>query len=155
MKTFRDNQDHVWTLALTLTKVRRLAETIGVDLLNPDHFMRFMQSLTDQLTIIWLLVERQAKDEEISDPDEFELRMYGDDIASKAQQALMLECSDFFQKLGRLIQAKQARRMAEAIEAELAWMQTATTGEIDSLFDESIKEVETKLRESGGATLSS
>ena len=65
MSTFKDNMHQDWTVSLTLGKVRTLREKLGLDLLNPSHYLQVLSSLTDRMAFVFLLCEDQAKEFEV------------------------------------------------------------------------------------------
>jgi hypothetical protein len=76
--------------------------------LNPQHYARILDSLTDRLTYVCLLCEDQAKELEV-DVDEFEDRLMGEGYADAASMAFLEESHDFFRRLGQ----KGPARLAE------------------------------------------
>jgi hypothetical protein len=104
MQSFKDNEGHAWHLALTIGKVRQLREKLGLELLNKEHHWQVMNSETDRLAFVFLLVEDQAKELGL-DADAFEERLYGDGIADAASIAFLQELQSFFQRLGKRLEA--------------------------------------------------
>ena len=88
-----------WTLGLTLGKVREFRTRLGLDLLNPQHHLQVLNSLTDRLAFVFLLCEEQAKQTEVS-VDEFEERLIGDGFADAASDAFLAELAFFFPQPG-------------------------------------------------------
>ncbi|MCM2369643.1 hypothetical protein [Aporhodopirellula aestuarii] len=151
MKSFKDNQGQSWTLSLTLAKVRQCRTKLGLDLLNPQHYMQVLHSLTDRLTFCFLLCEEQAKDLKLS-VDEFEERLYGEGISQGAGDAFLSECEHFFCRLGQTTQAELTRKSLESMIASrqnLSEMQK--TGQLDSLFTEAEEAIQKLLQPSDGA----
>ncbi|MCC9645020.1 hypothetical protein LOC71_22310 [Rhodopirellula sp. JC740] len=136
MKTFSDNRGQIWNLSLTLGKVRKVRDVLGLDLLNLNHSQQLQASLTDRLAYVYLLCEEQAKGLDI-DADEFEERLYGK--ASEASQALMGESVTFFRKLGPDLEpmAMMAERCMKSMKAGSARLkEMKSSGQLDSLFKE-------------------
>lgn len=134
MKTFQDNQGQTWTLQLTLGKVRRLRESLGLDLLNPTHYLQVLNSLTDRLAFVFLLIQPEAEKLKI-DADAFEDRLQGDEIAFNASKAFLEETESFFQKLGQKPMAALARKGIETMDVGLARLSDQMeSGDFDSLL---------------------
>lgn len=150
MKSFKDNQGQQWNLALTLGKVRTLREKLGLDLLNPQHYLQILGSLTDRLAFVFLLVEPQANDIGI-DVDEFEERLYGDGFATEAGTAFLLETELFFQKLGQKAMAGLAKSSIKSMAAGQAKLdEMLTSGQFDSLLNQAQGEIDRLMQLSGG-----
>ncbi|GAB5513516.1 hypothetical protein [Rhodopirellula baltica] len=134
MKTFSDSRGQIWNLSLTLGKVRKVRDALGLDLLNPNHYQQILSSLTDRLAYVFLLCEEQAKGLDI-DADEFEKRIYGK--TSEASHALLGESAAFFRKLGpdQEPMALLAEKSVESMKAGSARLkEMKSTGQLDSLF---------------------
>lgn len=134
MKTFSDNRGQIWNLSLTLGKVRKVRDALGLDLLNPNHYQQILSSLTDRLAYAFLLCEEQAKGLDI-DADEFEGRIYGK--TSEASHALLGESASFFRLLGpdQEPMALLAEKSIESMKAGSARLkEMKSTGQLDSLF---------------------
>lgn len=99
MQTFKDSEGAVWSLSLTIGKIRQMKEILNLDLLNHNHFLKMLESLTDRLSFVYLLCKSQA-DERKLNIDEFEERLYGENVSYDASDAFLKECESFFQKLG-------------------------------------------------------
>ena len=146
MKTFKDNEGQVWVLSLTLSKVRKIAGKLGLDLLNPQHYLQVLDSLTDRMAFVFLLCEHEAKSLDIS-VDQFEERLYGDGIANEASMAFLAECELLFRKLGQKPKAELTKRvisMMRELEAKEAEMQA--NGQADSMLDAAEAEIMGMLR---------
>lgn len=143
MQTFKDNMNQEWGLTLTLGAVRSIRDRIGLDLLNAQDQIRALGSLTDRLTIVFLLCETQAKDYEVS-TDDFEERLMGGDYVQQASEALLTELANFYQRLGQTAQEKLTRRNLAAItkaQGELARM--ISSGDFDTILDQAEQELTT------------
>ena len=150
MKTFRDNMDQDWNISLTLGKVRLLRDKLGLDLLNPQHHLQVLNSLTDRLAFVFLLCEEQAKEYEI-DVDQFEERLMGDGFADGASTAFLGELDVFFQRLGQAGLAKITQRSIKVMKTGQQRMAaTIASGQFDSFLDTVENEMEKLLPESGG-----
>jgi hypothetical protein len=151
MKTFKDNQDQQWNLALTLGKVRQLREKLGLDLLNPNHYLQILSSLTDRLAFCFLLVEDQAKAIDV-DADQFEERLYGDNVSTQASLAFLEETELFFQKLGQKALAALAKKSIQSMKSGQARIdEMMSTGQFDSLLDQAENEMQKMLQASVGS----
>lgn len=150
MKSFKDNMEQTWKLQLTLGRVRKIRERIGLDVLNPRHYMQILDSLTDRLTYVCLLCEDQAKEYEI-DADEFEERLMGEGFADAASMAFLEETKDFFQRLGQHGMARLAEKAIASLRAgQQRIRKMIETGHFDSLIDEVTSPTETPLPSSDG-----
>lgn len=150
MKQFKDNQAQVWNLTLTLAQVRNLRGVLGLDLLNPQHYLQVLNSLTDRLAFTFLLVEPQAKELGV-DADQFEERLYGESFSNEASLAFLEETELFFQKLGQKALASLAKRSIESMRSGQARLdEMMTTGQFDSLLDKAEAEMQQLLQPSGG-----
>lgn len=151
MKSFKDAEGQTWNLSLTLGKVRQLREKLGLDLLNPSHYLQILNSLTDRLAFCFLLVEDQAKAIGV-DADAFEERLYGPGVSTSASHAFLEETQNFFQKLGQTSMEALARKSIESMKAGQARIdEMITTGQFDSLLDRAEEEIQKMLQPSGGS----
>lgn len=152
MQTFKDNQQRKWTLDLTIAKVRRLREALGYDLMNPQHYVAVLQSLTDQLSFVFLLVENEAKEEGI-DADAFERRLQGEGIATEASVAFLEECALFFRRFdqqGYARMAEQSIKMRR--KAQKSFDDLVKSGRFDSAMEQANQEMERLLHGLDGNT---
>lgn len=151
MKSFKDNQGQTWTLSLTLGKVRQLREKLGLDILNPQHYLQLLNSLTDRLAFCFLLVETQAKEIGV-DADEFEERLYGDGISDIAGHAFLEETELFFQKLGQSGMEGLAKKSIASMKAGRARVtELIASGQFDSAFDKAQQEMEAMFQPADGS----
>lgn len=151
MKTFKDNMGQVWTFQLSLGKVRKIREQIGLDVLNPRHYMQILDSLTDRLTYVCLLCEKQAKEFEVG-VDEFEERLMGDGFSDAASNALLEETKDFFLKLGQRGMARLAEKSIESLRLGQERIQRLIkTGHFDSLLTGEENQIPTESPSSDGS----
>lgn len=153
MTSFKDNMNQDWTLNLTLSKTRKLREKLGLDLLNPQHYLQVLNSLTDRLAFVYLLCEDQAKQYEVS-IDEFEERLYGDGFSTSASMAFLEETESFFRKLGQSAMETLARKSIQSMTAGQARVaEMMSSGQFDSLLDRAQSEMESLLPGTAGAGL--
>lgn len=142
MESFKDAEGQTWNIALTIGKVRQLREKLGLDLLDTQHHLQVMNSLTDRLAFVFLLVEEQAKSLDI-DAEALELRFYGDGVASDASMAFLKELESFFQRLGQTVQARLTASSIEAMnKAQTRLDDLLRSGKVDSLLEQATKEME-------------
>ena len=116
MSYFTDNQGETWQLNLTIRKVKKLSEALGLDLLNPVHYMTVTSSITERLTFVFMLCEEQAKARDI-DEDGFEERLYGENVSHEASQAFLEATKDFFTRMGQPQMSKLAQNSMAAMES--------------------------------------
>jgi len=151
MRSFKDKEGQSWHIVLSLGKTRQLREKLGLDLLNPTHYLQILNSLTDRLAFCFLLVEQQAKELNI-DADEFEERLYGEGIATAASEAFLEETQLFFQKLGQNAMEALAKKSIESMRSGKARIdQMISTGQFDSLLDKAEDEMMKMLQLSDGS----
>lgn len=142
MQSFKDAEGETWNIALTIGKVRQLREKLGLDLLDTQHHLQVMNSLTDRLAFVFLLVEEQAKLREV-DAEELELRFYGEGVASAASLSFLRELENFFQRLGQTVQARLTKSSIEAMgKAQQRLDDLLKSGKVDSLLEQATKEME-------------
>ena len=150
MRTFVDNKNQKWVITLNGRKVRKMREKLGLDLLNPQHHMQVLSSLTDRLAFIWLLCETQANEYEV-DVDEFEERLMGGTFADDASEALLSEIADFSRRLGQIGLAKITERSIKAMKTgQVRLTEMMASGQFDTLLDTVESEMEKLLPESDG-----
>jgi len=151
MKSFKDAEGQTWNLSLTLGKVRQLREKLGLDLLNPTHYLQVLNSLTDRLAFCFLLVEDQAKAIGV-DADAFEERLYGPGVSTSASHAFLEETQNFFQKLGQTSMEALARKSIESMKSGQARIdEMISTGQFDSLLDKAEQEIQKMLQPNAGS----
>jgi hypothetical protein len=155
MKTFKDNEGQIWNLSLTLGKTRKLREKLGLDLLNPNHYLQILNSLTDRLAFAFLLVEDQAKAIGV-DADAFEERLYGDMFSTEASLAFLEETESFFLKLGQKALATLAKKSIQSMKSGQAKVdEMIASGQFDSLLDQAEAEMQKMFAANAGSGLSS
>jgi len=151
MKSFKDSQGQPWHLSLSLAKIRQMREKLGLDILNPTHYLQILNSLTDRLAFCFLLVEPQAKELQV-DIDAFEERLYGDGVSTAASLAFLEETELFFQKLGQKALAALAKKSIESMKSGQARIdEMIATGQFDSLLDQAEEEMQKMLQVSAGS----
>ena len=103
MRTFKDNADHEWTVAVNVTSVSRVKDLLGVDLLalgeqsvkaEDQLICRLISDPVLLCNVIYCIVKPDADKAGISD-EEFGRAMAGDAI-DHATKALLEEIVNFF-----------------------------------------------------------
>ena len=125
MRTFKDGKGRTWEVALNVWQMKRLRDTLGIDLVNvigtgPDGSVKV--DLIDRIAndpvllvdILWVLCEGGAKSAGVTDED-FGSSLAGDSIED-ATRAFLDELVDFFPGTRRLFLKKAvglARRWSD------------------------------------------
>ena len=128
MKTFTDSKGRAWEVELNIRQMKRVRDTLGIDLVNVISAGRDGSVSTDTLDrvandpillvdILWVLCEGQAKPSGVTD-DDFGSSLAGDSI-SDATRAFLDELVDFFPGARRLF-LKKAVDLARKFERESA-----------------------------------
>ena len=126
MRTFKDNKGRTWEIALNVWQMKRLRDTLGIDLVNVigtsadgsvrvDTIDRIASDPCLLVDILWVVCERQAKDAGVADED-FGASLAGDSI-EMATRAFLDELVDFFPGARRLF-LKKAVDLARKYTAE-------------------------------------
>ena len=151
MQSFKDNQGTTWNIALTIGKVRQLREKLGLDLMDTEHHLQVLNSLTDRLTFVFLLVEEQAKDRKV-DAEEFEQRLQGKGIATAASVAFCEELESFFHRYDQEAQSRLTRTSIETMQkANARLAELIDTGQLDSMLHDAKQELETMILGNDGS----
>ena len=128
MKTFTDSKGRIWEVELNIRQMKRVRDTLGIDLVNVISANKDGSVSTDTLErvandpillvdILWVLCEGQAKPAGVTD-DDFGSSLAGDSI-EEATRAFLDELVDFFPGARRLI-LKKAVGLARKYEMESA-----------------------------------
>ena len=137
MRTFKDNKGRTWEIALNVWQMKRLRDTLGIDLVNVigtsadgsvkvDLIDRIATDPVLLVDILWVLCEGGAKSAGVTDED-FGSSLAGDSIED-ATRAFLDELVDFFPGARRLFLKKAvglarrwsdetARTLKEALES--------------------------------------
>ncbi len=137
MRTFKDNKGRTWEIALNVWQMKRLRDTLGIDLVNVigtsadgsvrvDTIDRIASDPCLLVDILWVVCERQAKDAGVADED-FGASLAGDSI-EMATRAFLDELVDFFPGARRLF-LKKAVSLARKYTGE---METALKAVLES-----------------------
>lgn len=115
--------------------------------------MQVLNSLTDRLAFVFLLVQDEA--EKIGlDADGFEERLMGDDFAHEASKAFLEETESFFRKLGQKGLVSLAKNSVTAMDAGRTRLSDLTdSGDFDSMIRKMVG-METMESESGSPSQS-
>ena len=127
MRSFKDNRDRTWTIALNVWEVKRIRSILGIDLANVitlDKDGKVQVDLIDRIAndpcllvdILWVLVGSEAKERGVADVD-FGSALAGDAI-TEATRAFLDELVDFFPGAKRLFLAK-AVDLARKFDGEM------------------------------------
>ena len=111
MKTFTDSKGRNWEVELNIRQMKRVRDTLGIDLVNVISTGKDGTVSTDMLErvesdpillvdILWVLCEGQAKPAGVTD-DDFGSSLAGDSIED-ATRAFLDELVDFFPGARRL-----------------------------------------------------
>ena len=107
MRTFKDNADRQWTLAINVDTIRRVRAMLAVDLLEAVEGKLIERLVGDPILlcdVIYVICKPEADQKSISDED-FGRAMAGDAI-DLATSSLLEELVDFFPKNRRQLLAK-------------------------------------------------
>jgi hypothetical protein len=120
MKTFQDTSGHEWTLAVTIDAVKRIRDTLKVDLLDlfggePPLLTRLDTDVVLLCDTIFVAIKPQADAAGVSS-EQFGAALGGDAIIA-ARDAFMGALADFFQSLRRLEVVKAISKQTELVTA--------------------------------------
>lgn len=123
MRTFKDNADRDWTLAVNVQSLKRVKDLLAVDLTrlnegDPPLITRLSTDVILICDVIFALVKPEADAKQVTD-EEFGRGMGGDALSS-AYRAFTEELSDFFQKLGRSDLAQVVTTQNRMVEAAVS-----------------------------------
>ncbi|GAA4465432.1 hypothetical protein GCM10023156_53200 [Novipirellula rosea] len=132
-----------------------MREALGLDLLNPNHYLQILNSLTDRMAFVFLLCEEKATAMKV-DADQFEERLYDspqrDGVSTEASLAFIQETEDFFLKLGQKALAAIARKSIESMKSGKAKVdEMIASGQFDSLLQKAQDEMDALLPPSVGS----
>ena len=148
MKTFKDNADRVWTVAINVAAVKRVRGTLDIDLygLVAGGGSKLGELLADPITLVdvlYVLCKAEADAASVTDED-FGRAMAGDTI-QHASDAFVAELIDFFpdprvraallkvteagRKVRDLMMTEMEARAAALDVASLARTLTASSGD--------------------------
>ena len=121
MKTFDDNADRTWTVAVTINAVKRVKGLLDVDLTDlmdgdPPLLTRLDTDIVLLCDVIFALVKPQADEQGVT--DEAFAEALGGDAIIQAHDALLEELADFFRSLRRT-------DVTKALEKQIAMVRAA------------------------------
>lgn len=94
MKTFVDRKGMTWEVEITTTQIKRVRDTIGLDLLAEGSIEKLTSDVITFVDFLFCLVKRHA-DANCIDDEEFARRLKGDAYKA-AFDATLEELADFF-----------------------------------------------------------
>ena len=98
MPNFQDLQKRRWTVALTISTVKRIRDATGVDLLRvidePDLLKQLAADPIQLVDVLWVIVQPQAREQGVSD-EQFGESLAGEEI-EHATAAFLEALVDFF-----------------------------------------------------------
>ena len=120
MKTFQDTSGHEWTLAITIDAVKRIRDTLKVDLLDlfggePPLLTRLDTDVILLCDTIFVALKPHADAAGITS-EQFGMALGGDAIIA-ARDAFMGALADFFQSLRRQEVVKAISKQTELVTA--------------------------------------
>ena len=126
MKTFKDNQDREWTIAVTVASIKRVRQLTPakVDLLKVvENELDLLAKLADDpillVDTVYVLCKPEADQRGVTD-EQFGEAMYGDAL-ERAYVALLEDLCDFFRDARtRATMKKVVAKLGEASAAVLA-----------------------------------
>jgi hypothetical protein len=158
MRTFKDNKGRTWEIALNVWQMKRLRDTLGIDLVHVigtnadgnvrvDTIDRIASDPCLLVDILWVVCERQANAEGVKDED-FGASLAGDSIED-ATRAFLDELVDFFPGAKRLF-------LKKAVELSRKYAGEMTESLAKALEDpELARRVEESMRSSASSPASS
>ena len=143
MRTFKDNKGRTWEIALNVWQMKRLRDTLGIDLVNVitlDAGGKVKVDLVDRIAndpcllvdILWVCVEDEAKAAGVTD-EEFGRSLAGESI-EEATRAFLDELVDFFPGAKRLF-------LKKAVEVSRKY-----TGEMTGVLEKALADPELDRR---------
>ena len=112
MRTFRDNQNREWTLAVNVDAIKQVRDLLKIDLLDMENgriFEKLIDDPVDLCNVIFVLVKMQADEKGVADED-FGRAMAGDAI-EHATAAMLEELVDFFSGPRRAVLRKALKKL--------------------------------------------
>jgi hypothetical protein len=145
MKPFTDSAGRTWEVTVNVGAVRRVRDTLGVDLMDVaggDLLDRLADDPVLLVDVLYVLVKPQADAKSVSDED-FGRAMVGG-VIDEAASALMKELLDFFPS------AQRARALAKMLR-KMEEQQAAVTAAVAALkpLSEAEAATETPRQEAG------
>ncbi len=117
MKTFIDNKNRTWTVAVNVATVKQLRDTLNINLMEAitgDLIEKLKSDPVFLVDVLFVICKKQAEELKISDVD-FGEAMAGDAI-SNATNAFLEDVIDFFPSLKRGPLRRAFQKCSEAEE---------------------------------------
>lgn len=113
MKTFVDTTGIEHTVAITIGLARRLKSrsVSPVDLFDPEQLAKVIDDMYLRFDLLWAASEASARGMTV---DQFDIALASEPVFVAANDALMAELRDFFQRLGRSDLAQVVARVVDA-----------------------------------------
>ena len=114
MQTFKDNLDRVWTISLNIANVKKIKESLKVNIMEAVEGDLLPRIATDPILLcdmIFVLCKEEADKKNISDID-FGKSMGGDAI-EQATDAFLQELITFFPQRRRRLLKKSLNKMRD------------------------------------------
>ena len=142
MRTFKDNQDREWNLAINVDAVKRVRSLLNVDLLDVTDGKLLERIASDEVLmvdLVYVLLKPEADAREITDED-FGRAMAGDAI-DRAYEAFLEELTDFFRNPARRELLKKALRKLGDLEAKVLAVadERLESGELEAKLEEALR----------------
>lgn len=149
MKTFRDNQNREWTIAINIGTMRRIRDLTGLDLAG--DLTTAMKTLEGDILllvdVIYVACKPQADEREISDEQFGE--SFDESVVVEAGQAFLEEFANFFQPAKRRVLTTAMRKATELQQ------QRATQMPTDEEVEQTVETNWKKTMESGSSSTNS
>lgn len=120
MKTFKDNANHDWNIAINIGSAMRVKDKLGIDLLQPEAGDPPLLTRlgTDEMLlaqVIATLLESQFEAQKVDEDHIYQC--FDGPTFARAHHAFYEELIDFFLKRGRDDRAKAVEKQMRMIEA--------------------------------------
>lgn len=149
MKTFKDNENRTWTIAIHVTAVKKCRALVGVDLLGllAEGFAGLNALLGDTVLLVdalYVLCQAEADARGVKDED-FGRALWGDPLGH-ATDAFIEELIDFFPDAAKRAALRAVFEKGRRVTERVIEMATAKVNRID--VDSEVK----ALMKSSGAS---
>lgn len=143
MKTFNDNQNRTWTVAVTVGSIKRVKDLLGVNLLEAvtgDLIEKLETDVILLVDILYILCKEEADAKSVTDV-QFGESLSGDSLEF-ATDAFLGELIDFFPQAKRQIfrKAWSKQKEAEKIAMEKILMKIETV-QTEKIIEEKLKSI--------------
>ncbi len=149
MKTFTDNANRTWTVAVNVGAVKRMRDLLKLDLAGDNLADVIGKLANDPVALVdtlWVILQSQAEAQSVS-AEAFADAVAGD-VITRATEALLEEIVDFFPEpkrrtMRRILELMRSaeRQALERLEAmaESPEMEARLQKEIDSVLTSAMK----------------